>query len=304
MIDVKDRVPSQVLENGAVRYEEFDADGNSLGYKYIKRADEPTEVGTPVNKALFDSIKSGNDLVQKYNFPRILKNDNNYNYFELDNAITQYDIGMRVFIEFKNTYFNKFTESIIPVLTNASTPVNGFYYTFQQQSTSAKDIQNIYDKDDSTFGKMYKDGTSLFFPSGIKNFKVKVKTPEKGNTQTNCTIYLYGRQKGTTSYNSLGSITYTDNVAMIRYFEINDNVLYDSLKISMNSSGSGGITVNTFSVYTFDVIEGDIENYNSTLSTYLNINQLGNKLINGVLTENKKYLLVYDGTVFNATEVV
>lgn len=58
MIDVKDRVPSQVLTNGAIRYEEFDAEGNSLGYKYIKRADEPVEAGTPINKALFDSIKA------------------------------------------------------------------------------------------------------------------------------------------------------------------------------------------------------------------------------------------------------
>ncbi len=57
MIEVKDRVPSQVLENGAIRYEEFDANGNSLGYKYIKRADEPIESGTPINKALFDSIE-------------------------------------------------------------------------------------------------------------------------------------------------------------------------------------------------------------------------------------------------------
>lgn len=57
MIEVKDRVPLQVLENGAIRYEEFDANGNSLGYKYIKRADEPIESGTPINKALFDSIE-------------------------------------------------------------------------------------------------------------------------------------------------------------------------------------------------------------------------------------------------------
>lgn len=63
MIEVKDRVPSQVLENGAIRYEEFDANGNSLGYKYIKRADEPIEVGTPINKVLFDSIK--NDILSR-----------------------------------------------------------------------------------------------------------------------------------------------------------------------------------------------------------------------------------------------
>ena len=298
MLEIKD----EILESEA-RYRIRDNQGNIIFDNLtIEQITPIIQQGTPQNKVLYDSIKSGNDLVQKYNLPIILKNDNNYNYFELNNIITQYEIGMRVFIDFKNTYLNKFTESIIPVLTSASTPVNGIYYTFQQQSTYAENIQNIYDKDDSTFGKMYSGGTSLFFPCGIKNFKVKVKTPALGSMNTNLTIKLQGRPKGATGYASLGSITYTDNVEMIRYFEINDNILYDSLKISMSNSGVG--TQMTFQVYTFDVIEGYRENYNNTIPTYLNINKLGNKLINGTLTENKKYLLVYDGTVFNATEVV
>lgn len=66
MIEVKDRVPSQVLTNGAIRYEEFDAEGNSLGYKYIKRADEPTEAGTPINKVLFDKLQNYGAMVDRY----------------------------------------------------------------------------------------------------------------------------------------------------------------------------------------------------------------------------------------------
>ena len=46
---MRDRLPSQVLPNGAVRMEQFDANGNSLGYVYLKRADEPIENGTPYN---------------------------------------------------------------------------------------------------------------------------------------------------------------------------------------------------------------------------------------------------------------
>lgn len=298
MIEIKD----EILENEA-RYRIRNNQGDILFDNLIIEQITPViQQATPQNKVLYDSIKSGNDLVQKYNSPKILKSDDNYNYFELDNIITQYDLGMRVFIDFKNTYLTKFTTSIIPLLTAESTPVKGFYYTFERQSDYAQDIQNIYDKNDSTYGKMLNRGTTLFFPSGIKNFKVKVKTPALGSMNTSLTIRLHGRPKGTTSYNALSSITYTDNVEMIRYFEINDNNLYDSLKISMSNSGVG--TQMTFQVYTFDVIEGYIENYNNTVPTYLNINKLGNKLINGTLTENKKYLLVYDGTVFNATEVV
>ena len=58
MNNVVDRVPTEVLSNGAVRWEQFDSSGNSLGYVYMKRADEPAVAGTPINKVLFDSIKT------------------------------------------------------------------------------------------------------------------------------------------------------------------------------------------------------------------------------------------------------
>lgn len=47
---MKDRVPTEVLGNGAVRMEQFDASGNSLGYIYLRRADAPSESGTPYSK--------------------------------------------------------------------------------------------------------------------------------------------------------------------------------------------------------------------------------------------------------------
>lgn len=56
MINVVDRVPTEVLSNGAVRWEEFDENGVSQGYKWVKRADDPTVPGTPLNKTLFDDI--------------------------------------------------------------------------------------------------------------------------------------------------------------------------------------------------------------------------------------------------------
>lgn len=42
----------------------------------------------------------------------------------------------------------------------------------------------------------------------------------------------------------------------------------------------------------------------NAMPQYININNLGNKLVTPNLAPNKKYELVYDGTVFNATEVV
>lgn len=48
---MRDRTPTKVLPNGAIRFGEYDENGNLLGYKYIRREDEPTESGTPNNKA-------------------------------------------------------------------------------------------------------------------------------------------------------------------------------------------------------------------------------------------------------------
>lgn len=53
----KDRVPTQVLQNGAIRYETFNSNGVSQGYIWIKRADEPTEEGNIWNKVIYDGIK-------------------------------------------------------------------------------------------------------------------------------------------------------------------------------------------------------------------------------------------------------
>lgn len=48
---MKDRQPTQVLANGAIRYGIYGVDGTLDRYEYMKREDEPTIEGTPLNKA-------------------------------------------------------------------------------------------------------------------------------------------------------------------------------------------------------------------------------------------------------------
>lgn len=48
---MKDRQPTQVLANGAIRYGVYNADGSLNHYEYMKREDAPTVEGTPLNKA-------------------------------------------------------------------------------------------------------------------------------------------------------------------------------------------------------------------------------------------------------------
>ena len=44
---MKNRTPTQVLENGALRYAVYDEQGNFLRYEWFLLADEPTQQGTP-----------------------------------------------------------------------------------------------------------------------------------------------------------------------------------------------------------------------------------------------------------------
>lgn len=48
---MRDRVGTNILANGARRYANYDANGVLQGYMYLLLADEPTEVGTALNKA-------------------------------------------------------------------------------------------------------------------------------------------------------------------------------------------------------------------------------------------------------------
>lgn len=50
---MRDRIPTQVLDNGAIRYAVYDEQGAFLRYEWIKPADEPTDEGTSLTKANF-----------------------------------------------------------------------------------------------------------------------------------------------------------------------------------------------------------------------------------------------------------
>lgn len=59
--EIKDRIPTKVLPNNAIRYGIYDEKGNLQRYEYIKREDEPLEEGTPINKILLDELREMNN---------------------------------------------------------------------------------------------------------------------------------------------------------------------------------------------------------------------------------------------------
>lgn len=55
---MRDRIGTNDLANGAVRYGVYDASGNRLRYKWIRPEDEPLENGTPLNRETFLSAEA------------------------------------------------------------------------------------------------------------------------------------------------------------------------------------------------------------------------------------------------------
>lgn len=71
--NILDRVPQEVLPNGAVRYGIYDASGNLTRYEYIKREDEPIEEGTPINRGLLSNIQGDLYTQDRYNSVKEVK---------------------------------------------------------------------------------------------------------------------------------------------------------------------------------------------------------------------------------------
>ncbi|MBQ8298673.1 MAG: hypothetical protein IJX99_02215 [Clostridia bacterium] len=280
MIEVKDEILG-----GEARYRIIDSSGNIVHADVnIEMITPVQQEGTPINKALFDSIKSGNDLVQTYSEINPIIS-NGYNYITLKNSITKYEKGQRVLIDttIKPTYFNT---SIIPKFSNTGT-MEGFTLS---NSTYVTDPQKAFDGDSETYSTIgAASGTeeiSLTFPYKIKPTKIKVKA-------FNNSFNVYGYTDSTTSI-VLASASSTGDEEI---YEIVNSEFVEKIRIIANDYRM------SMRVYNLEIIEGEAYMFNTKLYTYININNLGNVLIDKLLEQNKKYELVYDGTMFIATEV-
>lgn len=181
MNNVVDRVPTQVLSNGAVRWEQFDSSGNSLGYVYLKRADEPTEAGTPLNKALFDSIKT--DIQSRL----LTANKATQAQAEAGSDNTKYMTSLRVkqAIEaFKNIKYHSITLS-----KSAETTVNISNYI--TDTTIKLEIVINADFEDSHGGVSF---TGTRFTSAGKSTGSSSLDLDHTNQKANLTIAIFPKQ--------------------------------------------------------------------------------------------------------------
>lgn len=89
-VDVKDRIPTKVLDNKAVRYGVYDENGKLLRYEYIKREDEPIEEGTVINKVFFNEMYG----MDNYETLQLASQDNISEPTIADNVVGQIDSGI------------------------------------------------------------------------------------------------------------------------------------------------------------------------------------------------------------------
>lgn len=289
MIEVKDRVPSQVLTNGAIRYEEFDAEGNSLGYKYIKRADEPTEAGTPINKILFKNTQAYIQSVDRYIEPLL-----------------------KASTEQTSIYY----EDIIPKTwtTDGNYLVNGDIKITASNGGKAAAPTNIFDGNDNTSINTSKTYYNVIIdfttPQLIKKFSVI-----HNNESHKLTI---SGSNDNSNWTTLAGPGYIYDGKHNSIISIEDSNMYRYYKFSWTCSSVVNVTIYEIKVLEYEKasqvleISYPLDTYNtnkiiklktpSNISTaskpYIDINNLGEKLIDNNLRPSRLYTLAYNGSKY------
>ncbi len=100
--DIKDRIPVNVLNNGAVRYGVYDENNNLLRYEYIKREDEPLESGTSINRGLFRNLQGDLYTVDRYNVVEFKQEGAELYNANLSIPLTSYEKGKKVCVRSNN----------------------------------------------------------------------------------------------------------------------------------------------------------------------------------------------------------
>lgn len=289
MIEVKDRVPSQVLTNGAIRYEEFDAEGNSLGYKYIKRADEPTEVGTPINKILFKNTQAYIQSVDRFIEPLL-----------------------KASTEQTSIYY----EDVIPKTwtTDGNYLMNGDIKITASNGGTAVAPTNIFDGNDNTninTSKTYYNVIIDFAtPQLIRKFSVI-----HSNKSHKLTV---SGSNDNSNWTTLAGPGYNYDGKHDSIISIEDSNMYRYYKFSWTCSSVVNVTIYEIKVLEYEKasqvleISYPLDTYNtnkiiklktpSNISTaskpYIDINNLGEKLIDNNLRPSRLYTLAYNGSKY------
>lgn len=320
--DIRDRVPVNVLSNNAIRYGVYDEQGKFLRYEYIKREDEAVEEGTPINRALLSNIQGDLYAADRYNIPTVVKGQ-----VSSDGVKIVGNAFPNTWTRVSATEYTAENGDILTASSSVESTSNyrlnyvidgGFSGSWQSEvvSTVGENEQwiKIKLKKPLKIKKMatYVSKASNYFTFTsaiiqgsndneiwddlytILNVQTELKevTLENDNYYEYYRIYLTGT---TTSANNGSFMVYEWQT--VEYMTKEDQIIYN-INLPLTSYEVGKI-VN---------IEGvNYEDITSFENTYLNINNLGAKLINGTINAGEKYNLIYNGEswdIIQATNVI
>ena len=292
MINAKDRIPSNVLSNGAVRYGVYDENGALVRYEYIKREDEPVEAGTNVNKVLFNTIDnnflatlSRMGLIDKYNLPTITQevisgtNDIIPKEWETVTEYLKYKNG-DIILEGSSIYGTR------PENYSADKAVDGDINTYWQG------LRN--------------EGTNILtIDFGVKYKITKMKTYISCYGSNFGTCYIEGSTDNDT-WNELYS--FTSKQTELTELVLNNVDYYRYYRIRHKTSG----TSNASYIYEWQVSEwskinnilnlnNDIENYETNQRALVSINSIENVVKGDIIP--KEWVEIIEGTSYKNNNI-
>jgi len=265
-INAIDRVASNVLSNGAIRYGVYDNSGNLLRYEYIKREDEPVEEGTNVNKVLFDKIDDNTEelvgersRVDRYNIPDVSIGEINKTYYT--------DLIPKTWGKIDDTNYtsNGIKLSVSRVATGTSA------------STLAPD--KACDGDTSTKWQPQTSNTTeewlkLDFPYQLKI--KKMKTLVGATNATNLTSWSIQGSNDNSNWNSL--YTSTSRQTDIEEITLNNNTFYKYYRVYITrNTGTAYVNVAEIQITEWEMVgnkltlNNKINGYFNNMRTLLNV---------------------------------
>lgn len=261
--DIKDRVPVNVLSNNAIRYGIYDEQGNFLRYEYIKREDEPIEIGTPVNRALFSNMQGDLYTADRYNIPKVKKES----------------LGTKEIVKTDNLFYQNWEH----VSNYTEYEANNGMKLYATSTNSEQDTPDLaFDTVRNTYWHIDYNGSStqelkVTFPNPVKILKMRLTANTDASTPRITSIKIFGEKQDSETvelfdvYSAFGA---EPNNSVIT---LNNQDNYISYTLQLKGTPSYGMDVAEWSVLEYSSYEEVIE-YINTLSLPLTSYETGKVL--------------------------
>lgn len=191
----------------------------------------------------------------------------------------------------RENQISEFNSRIFPYFTTNGT-VDGFTISGGWADSAWKS----FDGDKSTAGSAFSSRTLIMQCPIFINPKT-IYIYGKEDVSNDATMNIYGVKK-----DGIEILLYTTTWAGT--FDQTITLDTDEYFCDFHFATSPNYSSTSSDLMEISIESGYKSNLKTNITNYINVNGLGNKLIVGTIDINKKYELVYDGTVFNAREVV